>query len=527
VDDLVIAGGTVVDGSGASGFSGTVTVRGGRVSAVLRDGSGPSSVEATHRLDASGLIVAPGFIDVHTHSDLGPLVDPAMPSTVRQGVTTIVVGNCGSSPWPNAGARECAQMAGAEPDPAILRFRSFGEYLERIEWARPAVNVGALVGHGAVRLEAMGGERRQPTADEIRPMRRSIAAAMDDGAFGMSTGLIYVPGLYAQTDEIVELAREAANAGGLHASHIRGEGEHLFRAVDEAVEIGRRAGVPVHISHLKCEGASTWGRTDELLGRVHGRDDVSADQYPYSAWASVLWSFLPAWASATSLRAIAATADRRLVLVRAIEDGEGEAFQSSVRGVGWDRIVIESSGDGAWNGRSIASIADSRGVEPVDACLDLLLSDPDTACIGHAMDEHDVRGIVADPEVMVASDGVSMSPSGPFASMPVHPRNYGTFPRVVGHYVRDGALTLEAAIRKMTSLPADRFGLRDRGRLVQGGAADLVVFDPADIGDRSTFEEPHIYPGGIHAVIVNGEMAWRAGRGDEDIRRAGMVLRRT
>ena len=276
--------------------------------------------------------------------------------------------------------------------------------------------------------------------------------------------------MYADTDEVVALAAAAGRAGGLYASHIRGEGVHLFRALDEAIEVGRRADLPTHVSHLKCESSFVWGQGDRLLDRVHGDADVTADQYPYAAWSSVLWSLLPAWAPVDEVGRLRADPDLHRRLVHAVEHGEGDAFQSSVDGVGWDRIVIEASGRGRWNGLSIRAIADARSLDPVEVCFDLLEDDPDTSCIGHAMDEGDVRAIMADLDIMVASDAIAMSRGGPQGTVPVHPRTYGTFPRVVGRYVRDGVLPLEAALRKMTSLPADRFGLEGRGRIAEGAS---------------------------------------------------------
>lgn len=516
--DLVITGAFIVDGRGTPGSLGSVGVRGDRVAWVGRGIADPP--EAVRTFDAGGRVLAPGFVDVHTHSDLGPLVDPWMPSTLRQGVTSVVVGNCGSSPWPPAGADESAASVGGPA--GAFRYETFGAYLDAIAAAGPAVNVAALVGHGAVRLEAMGLARRPPDDDELATMRRLVAEAIEDGAMGLSTGLIYVPGSYSATDEIVALAQEVAARRGVYASHIRGEGEHLFRAVDEAIDIGRRAGVPVHVSHLKCESDLVWGRAPDLLARLRDAADVTGDQYPYEAWASVLWSLLPDWAPVGELPDLIADASTRARLASVVEEGDAEAFQSSVKGVGWSRIAIESGGNGRWNGMSVEAVGEALSMAPVDAFFRLLVDDPETTCIGHAMHEDDVRTILADPGVIVASDGASMSPEGPLGDAAVHPRNYGTFPRVLGHYVRSGTLPIEAAIRKMTSLPADRFGLRHRGRIVAGAFADLVVLDPLTIEDRATFAAPHVFPEGIDLVLVNGRVAWDGAPGE----RAGRVLRR-
>jgi N-acyl-D-aspartate/D-glutamate deacylase len=412
-------------------------------------------------------------------------------------------------------------MIGVPAADLDLSWVSFGAFLERIDACRPAVNLAALVGHGALRQEAMDLADRAPTDDELGRMVRQTAEAMEAGAVGLSTGLIYVPGLYSRTDEVVALAEAVAPFNGIYASHIRGEGRDLFAAVAEAIEIGRRAGVPAHVSHLKCESDLVWGRTDELLGSFDG-PDATADQYPYTAWGSVLWSLLPAWAPVGRLAELIADPATKSRLTHAVEHGE-PGFQSSVDGVGWDRIVIESTADARWNGRDLAAVATEMAAEPADAMYRLLLDEPETAVIGHAMHEEDVRAIVADPEVMVASDASAMSPEGPLGGVPVHPRNYGTFPRVLARYVREERLlTLEAAVRKMTSLPAERFGLAGRGRIAEGAYADLVLLDPATIVDTARFGDPHRFPTGIDLVVVNGRVAWDGQRGE----RAGRVLRR-
>ena len=520
--DLLVVDATIVDGTGAAPFRGSLGVLGDRIVTVARDGA--AAPEAARRIEAQGRALAPGFVDVHNHSDVVPLVEPWMDSALRMGSTTLIVGNCGASPWPPAGAPEMATLIGVRPEDLEMPWPTFASYLEGIEACRPAVNVAALVGHGALRQEAMGLERREPTPDELSRMSRMVTEAMEAGAVGLSTGLIYVPGIYSRTDEVVALAEAVAPFAGVYASHIRGEGRDLFAAVREAIEIGGRAGVPAHVSHLKCESALVWGRTDELLELFEGHD-ATADQYPYTAWASSLWSLLPDWAPVGDLARLLGDPETRARLVAAVEHGE-PAFQSSVDGVGWDRIVVESTAEARWNGLDLVAIATAMDVEAAEAMFRLLLDEPETAVIGHAMHEDDVRAILARPDVMVASDAAAMSPEGPLAGVPVHPRNYGTFPRVLGRYVRDeGLLSLESAIRAMTSLPADRFGLRDRGRIAEGALADLVLFDPHTVADTATFERPHAYPAGIDAVVVNGRVAWDGERGERG-ERAGRVVRR-
>jgi N-acyl-D-amino-acid deacylase len=514
--DLVITG-TVIDGSGAVGYPGWVAVDGDRIAAVGR--SEEPAPQATQMV--TGAAVAPGFVDVHNHSDLSPMIVPEMPSTLRQGVTTVVVGNCGFSPFPLSSWEEALWFAFAEAD-AFPKpsWRGWADYLDAIDEARPAVNIATLVGHGSVRREVLGEDKRPPEPAELDRMVGITRDAITDGAVGMSTGLIYVPGMYSRIDEIVALAQGAAAAGGLYASHIRGEGRDLFTAVSEALEIGVRAELPVHVSHLKCETNLVWGRTDDLLAMIREAPDATGDQYPYEAWNSYLSTFLPPWAPVAQVREIAARDRERLRV--AVEHGEPD-FQSSIDGVGWDRIVLETAPEERWRGLDVAAIADDLGLEPFDALVELLGRDPEISCIGHAMSPADVRAILADPEVFVASDAWATAPDGPGGDLPVHPRGYGTFPRALALARDEGLLPVGAMVRKMTSLPAERFGLRDRGRIEAGAAADLVIFDPATIRDTATYEDPHAFPEGISAVVVNGKVAWS--KGDARIERAGRALR--
>ena len=519
--DLVIADVAVVDGTGAARQDGWVAVIDERISAVGR--SGEPAPQASRTITSAGAVVAPGFIDVHNHSDLSPMTVPAMPSTLRQGVTTVVVGNCGFSPFPLSSWDEALWFAFADADQHPRpSWSGWSDYLDAIDAARPAVNVATLVGHGSVRREVLGDERRPPDASELDRMAGITRDAVADGAFGMSTGLIYVPGMYSQTDEIVALARATAEAGGLYASHIRGEGRDLWDAIGEALRVGAEAGLPVHVSHLKCETAHVWGRTDDLLAMLHNAPNATGDQYPYEAWNSYLSTFLPPWAPVAEVRAIAARDHDRLR--EAVEHGEPD-FQSSVDGVGWDRIVLETAPEDRWRGRDVAAIATDLGMEPFDAVVELLGRQSDISCIGHAMSPEDVRAILADPEVFVASDAWATAPDGPGGDLPVHPRGYGTFPRALALAREEGLLPLEAMVRKMTSLPAERFGLRDRGRVAAGAVADLVVFDPETVRDTATYEEPHVFPAGFRAVIVNGTVAWSDG--STHVERSGRALRRS
>jgi N-acyl-D-aspartate/D-glutamate deacylase len=516
--DLVLADALIVDGTGSAPFQGSVGVDDDRISWVgRRDAEVP---DARRSIDAGGAVLCPGFVDVHNHSDMAPWVTPSMPSTIRQGVTTVVVGNCGSSPWPLAGFAEGVRLSYGDPSAVpVPAWASFGDYLDDVDRLTPAANIAALVGHGSIRSEVMGSERRPASPGELERMRRLVSEAMAAGAVGLSTGLIYVPGIHSDTDEVVALAEMAARSGGIYASHIRGEGRDLFRALDEAIEIGGRAELPVHISHLKCESARVWQRADELLERIHAAPDATGDQYPYEAWNSSLSSLLPPWTSAGALPTDEATLERIRI---AVEESEAD-FQSSIDGVGWDRIVVVDPVDDRWRGRDLASIAAAMDAEPFDAFVALLREGPDTSCIGHAMDPGDVREILSDPEVMVASDASAIDPSGPSGELPVHPREYGTFPRALALARDEHLMPLPPLIRKMTSLPADRFGLRDRGRILEGAFADLVVFAQHGVRDLATYQAPQSFSEGVGLVVVNGTIAWKAGR--EGIARAGRALR--
>jgi N-acyl-D-aspartate/D-glutamate deacylase len=520
--DLLIHDVTVVDGTGTPGWRGSVGVTGDRIAWLRRaaDARGDAAVpEADATIDGGGIVLAPGFIDVHTHSDLAPFSDSWMDSALRQGVTTTVVGNCGMSAWPTAGLPQMAPFLGADPDELPV-WESFADYLSAIDAAKPACNVAALVGFGALRMQAMGHERRAATPPEVDEMRRLLGEAMGAGAFGMSSGLIYVPDMYATTEEIAAVAAAAAPLGGLYATHMRAEGHLVFGAVREAAEIGRRAEVHAHVSHLKLEGHRAWGRSDELLALVD-ESGATADQYPYTAWETDLASFLPAWAPVERLPELVAEPDARARLVRVIEEGEPD-WESSVADSGWESIVLEVE-DPALADRDIASAAAERGMAPVDLALELLCADPLTTVRGHGMDEDDVRAILARQDVIVGSDGMAVAPEGKLRQTTLHPRSYGTFPRVLGRYARDaGLLSLEAAVRKMTSLPAEVFGLGGRGVVAEGAVADLVLFDPATVIDTAAFGDAHRYPEGIHAVIVAGQVAWDG----ERRARAGRAVRR-
>ena len=500
--DILIVGGTVVDGTGGARFVADVAVRGDRIAAVSR--TPLPRADARRVIDAAGRIVAPGFIDLHAH--LEPLPElPGAQSAVTQGVTTALGGPDGTSPWP------------------------FAAYLGARERQRIGINVAYLVGHNSVRRSVMGDAARAPTAGELARMRGMVARAMGEGAFGISTGLKYIPGAYSTIDEVVALSQAAADSGGIYTSHLREEGLGLLGAVGEAIDIGRRARIPIVLTHHKAVGQATWGKSAVTLRMLDSARaagvDVMADVYPYTATHTGISVLIPSWALADGDGAFARrVADPALrdSIVRGIvfnivnDRGGGDLRRVQFSRVAWDR-TLEGKTLGDWAARRGLALTPENGATLVIEAQ----RKGGANAIYHVLDEGDVRRILQHPQTMVASDGRLSRPGDGHP----HPRAYGTFPRVLGRYVRDeGALTLEQAVHKMTAMPAARLGLGDRGTLRAGAAADIVLFDAARIADQATFEAPHQYAVGIDAVLVNGVLAVDSARFTN--RRAGRVLRR-
>ncbi len=490
--DLVIRGGTVYDGTGAPGRVADVALRGDRIASV--DGA---AARGAREIDARGLAVAPGFIDVHTHDDFALFVHPDMGFKTRQGVTTCVVGNCGMGAAPYGVAIRMAQAF--HPNAALPEWEGYAGFLECLAGEPAAVNAAALVGHGTVRGQVLGNAKRAPDARELDAMRALVREGIDAGAVGFSTGLIYEPGRYAQSDEIAALASECAGGRGLYATHMRDEGRRLLEAIDEALAIGRRAGVPVQISHHKASGRENWGRVRDSLAKLEAAraegQDVAADQYPYTAGSTVL--------AAVVQNAALQTGSGGLGRV------EAEAIQ-----------ICSCPSAPELEGLRLDEVARRLGLEPMAAAQKLVERDGmGVIAAMHGMDENDVRTVMRHPTTMIGSDGIPSLQGKP------HPRLYGTFARVLGHYARDlGVLPLAEAVHKMTGFSARRFQLRDRGEIRPGAFADVVVFDPATIADAATFEDPHRPALGIHHVLVNGTAVVRDGQPTNA--RPGRPLRR-
>lgn len=466
-EQLVIEQATVIDGTGGPGVVADVVVTGDRITEVVTDGSTTSAGPEAERIDGTGLVLCPGFIDVHSHDDTAVLAHPDHACKTLQGVTSVVVGNCGISAAP-----------ASDHTPGLTIYDRMADYFAAVDERQPAVNVGALIGHGTIRAAVMGLRTdRHPDEAERAAMAEHLDRALADGALGLSSGLAYEPGRYAAGEELIELNRQVAQAGGIYATHMRDEGDDLLDSIDESIEVAEATGVPLQISHLKASGRNNWGTAAEALARIdaaRGRGvDVMADQYPYTRGSSLLEQIVSGGAL----------------------DGPSPFGQVTPA----DILVAAAPGHPQWEGRTVTEIGEAEGVDP-RAMADRIIEAEGRRCIVviDNMAEDDIRTIMGHGSVMIGSDGV------PGGTKP-HPRQYHTYPRVLGHYVRgEGLLELPDAIRRMTSTPADRFGFADRGRIRAGAHADLVLFDAATIIDTGTWAEPTAVPDGIVGVWVNG-----------------------
>ena len=500
--DLVLANATIIDGTGGARYTGAVAITGDRIALVSR--TPIPAAQARRVIVVKGNVVAPGFIDMHAHIE-GLLRMPDAESAARQGVTLALGGPDGGGPWP------------------------FKAYLDSAAASKLGINFAWLVGHNTIRREVMGTENRAPTAAELTRMKGMVAQGMREGAFGLSTGLRYVPGFYAKIDEVVELSKVAAASRGIYTSHLREEGLGLIEGVAEAIEIGRQAKIPVILTHHKTIGPPTWGKSRITLAMVDSARragiDVMIDQYPYTASSTGFGVLMPNWAMAggvPELRKRLADPELRNAIEKGILDlllndrGGGDIRRVQFASVSWDPTL---------NGKTLHDWAVKRGMQPtpenaVQLVIEGVLNGA-PSMVFHVIDEGDVRRIMAHPQTMIASDGAL---SRPGANVP-HPRNYGTFPRVLGEYVRvQKVLTLENAVHKMTGMPARRLALTDRGCIRAGCMADITVFDPATVADKGTFTEPHQYPVGIEWVFVAGQAVVADSKFTDA--RPGQVLRR-
>lgn len=530
--DLIIRNGTMLDGSGAAPVRADIGIGGGHILAI----SDLAGVIAAREIDATGKHVSPGFVDIHTHSDRSTLVNPRMESKVRQGVTTEIGGLCGLSlaPLGDANSPAAASIARDVAKLGVTRtWTSVADLYARVEATGLACNYASFVGHGVIRAATMGYDDRPPTDDERAAMKTLLRQAMDDGALGLSTGLIYPPGIYAKTDEITDLCAVLHETDGLYTSHIRNEGNALHEAVAEFVAVCRDARVRGQMSHHKADGKANWGKVagslQQLADARAAGVDVQCDQYPYTAYSTGLAMVLPPWVL---------DGDRPVVLQRLLDPTVRDAIRADIAAglPGWENMAVESGWENMavthcpnlpqYLGKRITEIAAMRDGDEVDTtCALLLAHDLDVSIVGHSMSEADVETVMRWPWTSIGSDGSALAPYGPLSSGTPHPRSYGTFPRVLGRYARErGTLTLAEAVHKMTGLPASRLNLVQRGLLRPGYWADIAVWDAQTIADTATFAQPHQYPVGIAAVVVNGAIVLDV-RGEHTGSLPGRVLR--
>lgn len=518
---LAITGGLVADGTGADFVAGSVLVDGGRIADVVPPGAEPADAEV---IDAAGNLVAPGFIDLHSHADFTMQRCPEATTQLYQGVTTLVTGNCGWSPFPITDLDQLKAGTAFLAPEHDWSWHDAGGYADVLERDGLAVNVALQVGHSTLRLAVMGGAERRASPDELLRMQHLLREAAAHGAVGFSTGLIYAPGAFADASEVAALVATAAECGLLYSTHIRNEGSLLLEALDEAIAAARTGGARLEISHLKAVGEPNHGMVGAALERLDRARadglDVAWDVYPYTASSTTLTARLPLWAMEGGPRSL---------LARLADSATRERIAADLRASGNldpRTIVIAFLPPGRYEsarGLTLAEIAAQDGVDAAESALRILEHhDAAVAVINHAMNEDDLVTVLRHPSTSVASDGWILRATGP--GFP-HPRNFGTFPRVLGHYSRDqSVLTLPEAIRRMTSLPASRLGLRDRGVLKPGAVADLVVLDPATVAGNSTYDDPWQLSTGINHVLVAGIPVLRDGT--PTTHRPGRVLRR-
>ena len=488
--DVVIANGKIIDGTGNSWYYGDVAIKDGKIVYVGKMNN--INITATKVINAKGLVVAPGFIDVHAHIESGIFENSTADNYIYDGVTTVITGNCGGSA------------------------DDLKNFFWRIDSMKTSINVASLVGHNTVRREAIGLDNRLATAGEQKKMEELVAQAMKDGAVGLSTGLIYLPGMYSNTEEVIGLARSAASYNGVYASHIRNEENGVKDAINEAINIGKSANIPVEISHFKVSGPANWGRSKETLPLIEAARkegyDVTIDQYPYSASSTNLGIRLPDWALAGGQDSLKKRINDEQMHKQIIK--EMLEMQNKYKYKNYSYAVVANhSADTTLNGKNISEINKLKGRKAkmkneAETILDMMLAGG-AQMVYHSMNEDDVRYFMKYPFNMIGADaGVPV----PGRGMP-HPRAYGTNARVLAKYVRDEKLvSLEEMIRRMTSLAAQKFQLKDRGLLKEGMAADIVIFDPNEVTDKATFEQPHQYSAGFHFVLVNGQLVIENGK---------------
>jgi N-acyl-D-amino-acid deacylase len=516
--DLILRGGTVYDGSGAPALRTDVAIEGDRIAAIGE----LEGATADRVIDVEGLAVAPGFINMLSWSTQSLIVDGRAQSEIRQGVTLQVMGEGWSMGPVNDRVKE-AMLAQLPPEIDYeIAWTTLGEYLEHLEKRGVSPNVSSFVGATTLRIHVIGFDDRPPHAEELEQMRALVAEAMEEGALGIGSSLIYAPAFYADTDELIALVGEAVVHGGSYISHIRSEGDRLLEAADELIEIARKTGAPAELYHLKAAGPDNWHKLEQVIGKIEAARAeglrITADVYTYAAAATGLNAAMPPWVQEGGYDAWVERLQRPEIRERVVREmrGKGEGWENLYHAAGPDKMlltVFRNPDLRHLTGKTLAQVAEQRGTPPEETAIDLVIEDGSrVGTVYFVMSEENVRRKIALPWVSFGSDEAAQAPEGLFLNFKPHPRAYGTFARVLGRYVREeGVLSLEQAVHKLSGLPATNLGLRERGFLREGYFADVAVFDPQTIGDHATFEDPHRYATGMVHVFVNGEQVLRDG----------------
>jgi N-acyl-D-amino-acid deacylase len=523
--DLIVKNGSIIDGSGNKTFKADLGIIGNQIKAI----GDLNSSSADKVIDAKNMFVSPGFIDIHTHTEIELLVNSKAESKIRQGVTTEVGGNCGSSPYPlNGKDFDNYQKRIKERYDVNVDWKNIDGFFTSLERNKIALNFASFTGHSDLRAFAVGRYDEKPTPEQMELMKELLAKSMEYGSFGLSTGLEYTPGSYADTDELIELSKTAAEFGGIYNTHMRNEDDTVEEAIQEALEICEKANIPLEIAHLKIANPNNWHKIDrvlEMLGKARDKGlPVTADRYPYNAYATGLSTFLPQWARQGDTDEIVKRLQNKSQLPKIKEYAESRGSRIG----GWDNVTISSvskEGNKKFEGMSIKDGAKEESVEPFEFIRNLLIEErTGGGIVGFAMKEENLKKILKQDYVMIGSDGSATAPYGKLGSGKPHPRFYGSFPRVLGKYARDEKLfSFETAVKKMTSMPAEKMGIKKRGYLKKNYFADVVIFNPETVIDGATFVKPKQYPKGIDYVIVNGEIV--INKGNHTNKLPGNVLR--
>ena len=532
--DTVFKNGIVINGTGNPGFKADIGIKG---DTIKRIGSIDPS-RANSVIDVSGEVISPGFIDVHSHSDLTLLVDPRARNAIKQGVTTDVIGNCGFSGGPvGEGKEELYKdyMIGYQPG-LVIDWVSFGDYLDKLREKGTAINVAPLVGHGTIRLAVMGFDIHQPTKENLTKMKGMVKEAMQEGAFGISTGLIYPPGSSADTEEVIELCKVVANYGGFYNTHVRNEGSNLIESVEEAIRISKTANLPLHLSHHHCKFPGLGKNKGTLMmvdEAIENGLEVSMDLHTYMMGNTPLFGLLPYWAFEGGKEDLARRLKDKKIRQRIKEDMRKNTGNAMIEQLNYgyaNKVIVENAPNNPeFENRDFGDIAREKGTDPFDAVIDILLSEISNVSSVYIRawiyGKEDLYNVLQHHTSMIGADGVIGATDGPLAGFRFHPRTYGTFPRLFRKFVREEKfLTIEETVRKMTSCPAQLLRLKDRGLVLEGMKADIVIFNPKTITDKSTYENPNQYAEGVEHVLVNGKFVIK--EGDFTDKLPGAILQR-